>query len=71
LEEKIEKLSEIDNQNHIYKKTSLINKLPNYLVVQMMRFFWKKGTNIPGQQAGKAKILRVSKKAQKFILFYS
>lgn len=27
----------------------------------MMRFFWKKGSGVPGQQAGKAKILRVKK----------
>jgi len=86
LEEKIEKISEIDNQNHIYQKTSLISKTvklhpinyffhynffnyvfkPSYLIVQMMRFFWKKSSGLPGSESAKAKILRVSSKTNYF-----
>lgn len=41
LEEQVEKMSHVDNQNHIFNKVSRINKLPSYLMVQMNRFFWK------------------------------
>ena len=38
---------------------------PSYLIVQMMRFFWKKSSGLPGSESAKAKILRVKK-----ILFF-
>lgn len=54
----IEKNSQLDGQNHLYQKTSTISKLPSYLVVQMVRFFWKDKSAVAGTDATKAKILR-------------
>jgi ubiquitin carboxyl-terminal hydrolase 14 len=54
----MEKFSEILQRNAVFKKTSKINKLPNYLCVQFVRFYWKKESNVGGTKAGKAKILR-------------
>ncbi|CAD8102562.1 unnamed protein product [Paramecium primaurelia] len=56
LEEQLQKISEIDQQTHIYKKTQKIFKLPSYLLCQMVRFFWKQG--VQGKEGVKAKILR-------------
>lgn len=44
--------------NKIYKKTSKINKLPSYLCINFVRFYWKKESNVGGTKAGRAKILR-------------
>lgn len=44
--------------NHIYTKKSSISKLPGYMVVQMVRFFWKDKSAVAGTDATKAKILR-------------
>jgi ubiquitin carboxyl-terminal hydrolase 14 len=54
----LEKFSEVLQRNAIYKKKSLVNKLPSYLCVQFVRFYWKKESNVGGTKAGKAKILR-------------
>jgi ubiquitin carboxyl-terminal hydrolase 14 len=54
----MEKYSELLERNSVYKKTSRINKLPSYLSVQFVRFYWKKESNVGGTKAGKAKILR-------------
>lgn len=54
----MEKFSEVLQRNAIYKKKSLVNKLPSYLCVQFVRFYWKKESNVGGTKAGKAKILR-------------
>jgi ubiquitin carboxyl-terminal hydrolase 14 len=54
----IEKFSETLQRNAIYKKSSKVNKLPSYLCVQFVRFYWKKESNVGGTKAGKAKILR-------------
>lgn len=35
-----------------------MNKLPSYLCVQFVRFYWKKESSVGGTKAGKAKILR-------------
>ncbi|CAD8118826.1 unnamed protein product [Paramecium sonneborni] len=56
LEAQIEKISETDQQTHLYKKTSRISKLPSYLLCQMVRFYWKQG--VQGKEGVKAKILR-------------
>jgi len=45
-------------RNAVFKKTSKINKLPSYLCIQFVRFYWKKESNVGGTKAGKAKILR-------------
>ena len=52
LTEEIEKRSDILDRNAIWTKTSRISRLPKYLVVHFVRFYWKRGTN------KKAKILR-------------
>jgi len=52
LSEKIEKRSEILGRNVMWTKTSRITRLPKYLVVHFVRFFWKRDSN------KKAKILR-------------
>ena len=31
----------LDDQNHIYESINRFNNLPPYLLVQMVRFFWK------------------------------
>ena len=36
----------------------MLNRLPPYLTVQFMRFFWKKGNVETGAKEGKAKILK-------------
>ncbi|KRX08747.1 hypothetical protein PPERSA_08058 [Pseudocohnilembus persalinus] len=54
----VEKLSELDNQNHLYSKVSKIKKLPSYLAIQMQRFLWKDAVQIAGSKASSVKILR-------------
>lgn len=54
----LEKFSEVLQRNSIFKKKSLVNKLPSYLCVQFVRFYWKKESNVGGTKAGRAKILR-------------
>lgn len=52
LEEKIEKRSEILGRDAIYTKKSKISRLPKYLTVHFVRFFWKR------EAQKKAKIMR-------------
>lgn len=52
LHEKIEKNSSLTGQNSIYSLQKEIIKLPKYLTVQYVRFFWKKSSG------KKSKILR-------------
>ena len=52
LSEQIEKRSEVLGRNVMWTKTSRITRLPKYLVVHFVRFFWKRDSN------KKAKILR-------------
>ncbi|XXQ33962.1 ubiquitinyl hydrolase 1 [Plasmodiophora brassicae] len=52
LSEPIEKYSTLLGRNAIFNKVDRISKLPPYLIVQFVRFFWKKDTQ------KKAKILR-------------
>lgn len=54
----LEKYSELLQKNCVFKKTSKVNKLPSYLCVQFVRFYWKKESAVGGTKAGKAKILR-------------
>lgn len=54
----LEKFSEVLQRNAVFKKTSKINRLPSYLCIQFVRFYWKKESNVGGTKAGKAKILR-------------
>jgi ubiquitin carboxyl-terminal hydrolase 14 len=52
LEEKIEKNSSVLNRDAIYTKKSKISRLPKYLTVHFVRFFWKR------EAQKKAKIMR-------------
>ncbi|KUJ23613.1 cysteine proteinase [Mollisia scopiformis] len=52
LEEKLEKKSEILDRDAVYTKKSKISRLPKYLTVHFVRFFWKK------EAQKKAKIMR-------------
>lgn len=52
LEEQIEKQSPTLNRNAVYTKRSRIARLPKYLTVHFVRFFWKRETQ------KKAKIMR-------------
>lgn len=52
LEEKIEKQSPILGRDAVYTKKSRISRLPKYLTVHFVRFFWKREAN------RKAKIMR-------------
>lgn len=52
LEEKIEKNSPTLDRNAIYTKRSRVSRLPKYLTVHFVRFFWKRETQ------KKAKIMR-------------
>lgn len=54
----LEKFSDTLQRNAVFKKTSKVNKLPSYLCIQFVRFYWKKESNVGGTKAGKAKILR-------------
>ncbi|KAI5921746.1 ubiquitin carboxyl-terminal hydrolase [Camillea tinctor] len=52
LSEKLEKKSAILDRDVVYTKTSKISRLPKYLTVHFVRFFWKRETQ------KKAKIMR-------------
>ena len=52
LEEKVEKKSEVLDRDAVYTKTSRISRLPKYLTVHFVRFFWKR------EAQKKAKIMR-------------
>lgn len=52
LSEKIEKKSEVLGRDVMYTKTSKISRLPKYLTVHFVRFFWKRDVQ------KKAKIMR-------------
>ncbi|KAI5867691.1 cysteine proteinase [Durotheca rogersii] len=52
LSEKLEKRSELLDRDAAYTKTSKISRLPKYLTVHFVRFFWKRETQ------KKAKIMR-------------
>ncbi|KAI1101432.1 cysteine proteinase [Jackrogersella minutella] len=52
LSEKLEKRSEVLGRDAVYTKTSKISRLPKYLTVHFVRFYWKRETQ------KKAKIMR-------------
>ena len=54
----LEKFSEALGKNANYVKTQKVNRLPSYLCVQFVRFYWKKQGTRQGAEGGKAKILR-------------
>jgi ubiquitin carboxyl-terminal hydrolase 14 len=54
----LEKFSESLQRTAIYNKSLKINRLPQYAIVQLVRFIWKKASSAAGTKAVKAKILR-------------
>ena len=54
----MEKFSEALQRNSLWNKTSKVNKLPSYICINFVRFYWKKESNVGGTKAGRAKILR-------------
>ena len=58
LKENLDLFSDKLQRNTVFEKSQLINRLPNYLSVQFMRFFWKKANTLTGAKAGKSKILK-------------
>jgi len=61
IKENLELRSDMLQRNVIYEKTQYISRIPPYLSIQFMRFFWKQANeNIFGQdgQGGKSKILK-------------
>ena len=58
LEGTIEKNSDVLGRNAVWKKTMRINKLPKYLCVQFMRFYWKLTPDSRDHQGVKCKMLR-------------
>lgn len=58
LKENLDLFSDKLQRNAVFEKSQYINRLPNYLTVQFMRFFWKKENVLTGAKAGKSKILK-------------
>ena len=58
LKENIDLFSDKLQRNTVFEKSQLINRLPNYLTVQFMRFYWKQANTLTGAKAGKSKILK-------------
>ena len=58
LKENIELFSDALQRNTTFEKCQYINRLPNYLSVQFMRFYWKQANTLTGAKAGKSKILK-------------
>jgi len=58
LKENLDLFSDKLQRNTVFEKSQLINRLPNYLTVQFMRFFWKQANVLTGAKAGKSKILK-------------
>jgi len=58
MEGDVEKYSDALGRNAIFTQKSSVNRLPSYLTVQFVRFYWKKESVSAGTKAGKAKILK-------------
>lgn len=58
LKENINLFSDSLQRNTVFEKSQLINRLPDYLQVQFMRFYWKSENTLTGAKGGKAKILK-------------
>ena len=58
MKENIELYSDKLGRNTFFEKQQLISRLPPYLTIQFMRFFWKKDNVGTGAKGGKAKILK-------------
>ncbi|KAJ1606723.1 ubiquitin-like protein [Cryptosporidium canis] len=58
LDEKVEKKSSETGTDSVYQKISEIDSLPPYLLVQLVRFEWKKSSEIARTEATRAKVCR-------------
>lgn len=58
LKENIDLYSDALARNTVFEKDQYVNRLPPYVTVQFMRFFWKQANELTGAKAGKAKILK-------------
>ncbi|KAF7457439.1 Ubiquitin carboxyl-terminal hydrolase family protein [Cryptosporidium felis] len=58
MDETVEKKSPDTGVDSIYKKTSEIDSLPPYLLVHLVRFEWKKSSEIARTEATRAKVCR-------------
>lgn len=58
LEGDIEKNSPNLGRDAVWSKVTKVNRLPKYVIVNFMRFYWKEANAASGTEAGKAKILR-------------
>lgn len=58
LNDTVDKSSPLDGQIHRYSKSSKINQLSPYLMVQMVRFFWKEANELSGTKATNTKITK-------------
>jgi len=54
----VEKNSPSLGRMALYEQKQRINRLPSYLTVNFVRFFYKAGSEVSGTKAGKAKILK-------------
>lgn len=54
----MQKTSSKDQNIHIFSKTTRFNKLPKFLLVQMVRFFWKEAGNEFNDKAVATKICK-------------
>lgn len=69
LDEKVEKKSSETGVDSIYQKTSEIDSLPPYLLVQLVRFEWKKSSEIARTEATRAKVCRKIEFSQNLDLY--
>lgn len=58
MKENVDLNSEYLGRNCVFEKSQLISRLPPYLNVNFIRFFWKQGNEETGAKAGKSKILK-------------
>jgi len=54
----VEKNSPSLGRMALYEQTTKINRLPSYLTVNFVRFYYKPANEASGTKAGKAKILK-------------
>jgi hypothetical protein len=55
----VDKFSQAAGRECVYSKEAKINNLPQYAMIHMVRFFYKKKSEVAGTDATHTKILRV------------
>lgn len=58
LNDTVMKKSDTDGNEHLYTRSSRISKLPRYLIIHEVRFFWKEANELGGTKATGTKITR-------------